>query len=385
MTERFSLDLSLDGIGIGASTSQAVTADAAERTGSLWVHAATQHVPQIAASGFPVVYTAPSNARGQGIFRSLENTVAAHRQLNGSADVAFDGNRYSGSGRSYGAGNLQPGWLQAQDDLGLSFLTLDGGYIVDGDWDGIGRLLDAGAAGKQRFGDRVHVDLAIDAKMLRHSPGRIVDLIGQSGCRVTLKLGHRTDPLARRDTVAALVQVLAANNRVSLGRTDLAGVGALAVGADHVSVGTTTSLRHVFPPTKKSGGGGRNVDFALIVPRALQFRQHVRVLEAIAADPDNPRWVCLCGPCGGRSLERIRTEQQAWEHSLSVVFDRANTMSALPTRAARIRHWSERCAYADFENRELRDEMPDWPVPEYHGAWKSALDDLVEDTGSKRQ
>ncbi|MBB1195858.1 hypothetical protein [Curtobacterium flaccumfaciens] len=315
----------------------------------------------------------------------MENTVAAHRTLGGSSTVAFDANRYAGSGRSYGADNLQPGWLQAQDDLGLSFLTLDSGYIVDGDWDGVQRLLEAGALGTERFGDRVHIDLPVDARMVRDAPERLIDLIAQYGSRVTLKLGHRADPLARPDTVAALVQVLDASHRVSLGRTDLAGVGALAVGAEYVSIGTTTSLRHVYPPVKRSGGGGRNVDFALIVPRALQFRQHARVLEVIALDPDNPRWVCGCGPCEGRSLERIRSEEQAWEHSLAIIYDRAAALTALPTRHERLRHWSETCAYADFENRDLRDEMPDWPVPDNHSAWKSALDDLIEHTSSKSQ
>lgn len=384
MTERFTLDLPLDGPGAGSIAAPSRTT-APERHGSLLVHASTQHMQQLADSKLPVVYTALSNTRGQGVFRAMEATVAAHRERGGSNTVAFDANRYAGSGRSYGASSLQPGWLQAQDDLGLSFLTLDSGYIVDGDWDGVQRLLEAGAAGVQRFGDRVHVDLAIDARMLRHSSERLIELIAQSGSRVTLKLGHRADPLGRRDTVAALVQILDACARVSLGRTDLAGVGALAVGADYVSIGTTTSLRHVYPPVKRSGGGGRLVDFALIVPRALQFRQYARVLEVVALDPDDPRWVCTCPSCAGQSLERIRSEEQAWEHSLAVIYDRAATLTALPTRVERMRHWSETCAYADFENRDLRDEMPDWPVPDSHGAWKSALDDLIDHTSSKRQ
>lgn len=383
MTERLSLDLSLD-LGLGGNDLRpgpsAAPAVPPERHGTLWVHATTQQLPQLTGTNLPVVYTAASNTGGPGVFRALEATVSAHRSAGGAPDVSFDANRYAGTNRTFGASALQPGWLQAQDDLGLPILNLDSGYVENGDWDGVERLLAAGAAGGQRFGDRVHTDIAVDSRMVRHHAERFVDLFTQYKCRVTLKLAHRNDPLAHADTVAGLVQILQLGERVGLGRTDLAGLGALALGAGHVSIGTGTSLRHVFPPVKKQSGPPRVVDFAVLIPQALQFRGQSRVLEVIALAPDDPRWMCLCSRCAGRSIEVIRSEQQAWEHGLDVIFDRAEQIASLPTRTDRIRHWSETCAWADFVNRELRDDMPGWPVPEQHGAWKSVLDKLLNDT-----
>lgn len=372
---RIVLDLNLNGFDELPGSLQ-VPARTATTEAKLWVHAHTDDTALLAHSGRPIVYTAPSSQSLQTTRSSIEQAVRAHREVAGSsAELRVDPNRYAGKRRTYAAAEVDPGFISLQDDLGLSSLTTDSGYIVNGDFAGMEALLNYGAEQNHRFKGRVTTDLPVDYQMVGTAPDKVRDLIEQYQTPVALKLAHPTDPFNAERNIAGLIHILDASTPVDLERTDIAGIGGLALGARRVSIGTTTSLRHVFPPSDSKGGGaGRFIDFAMLVPQALVFRGFARVLEAVALQPDDPRWVCLCVRCGGRSIESIRNPQSAWEHSLNLLFDLGDSILRLDSKEERMRTWSSQCGFADFVNDDIRDGLANWPVSTNLRNWKRALD-----------
>jgi hypothetical protein len=372
---RYILDLTIDGFESLPGPHQAPTAQHTAET-QLWVHADAEDVGLLARSGRPMIYTAGSALTTRSKRKSLEQAVHAHRETQGSAaDVLVDPNMYAGTGRTFGATNVDPGFLAFQADLGLSTIVTDSGYIRNGDFSGIEQLLRYGADQNRTYGGRVTVDIAIDHQMVGTAADRIRDLFERYQTPVALKLAHPTDPFKAERNISGLIHLLGGSVPVDLGRTDIAGIGGLAVGARRVSIGTTTGLRHVYPPTEKKGGGaGRLIEFAILVPQALIFRAFPRVLEAVGLQPDDPRWVCLCAHCAGRSIESIRNEQSAWEHSLNLLFDLGDSVLRLPEQTERMKTWSSQCGFADSINQEIRDGLASWPVGSNLRNWKRALD-----------
>lgn len=369
------LDLTIDGFETLPGPHQ-VRQSRGTAAAQLWVHANAEDVHLLAGSGRPVIYTAASALKISNKRNALEQAVSTHRSAVGShPDVLVDPNMYAGTNRTYGAANVDPGFLAFQSDLGMRTITTDSGYIRDGDFTGLEQLLRYGADHNAAYGGRITVDLPIDYRMISEAADKVSDLIERYQIPVALKLAHPTDPFRTEKAIAGLIHMLDSNQFVDLARTDIAGIGGLALNARRVSIGTTTGLRHVYPPTeKKTGGAGRNIDFAVLVPQALCFRAFPRVLEAVALQPDDPRWVCACAFCGGRSIETIRSESSAWEHSLNLLFDLADSVVRLGTKQERMRTWSSQCGVADYVNQDIRDGLASWPVPQNLINWKKALD-----------
>ena len=298
---------------------------------------------------------------------NLANVVArfVHAGANPTG-LMLDANRYSGKARSVGADGMNTAWVRAQTNAGIPHPLTNSGYIPDGNHDALRSVLRTSAD----MGEQVIAALPIANSFLQRDVGVLIEEINAAGVSVALMIEHRKDPFGPRANVAGLLKVLdAARVPVLLLRSDLSVLGALAWGARAGAFGTSTTLRHIYPVTKS--GGGRPASISAIVKDSMSLNRLEKIDDAIQRMPD-PMWNCPCTICFGRSLNWIATEDEAFQHSLSVVADLStqvldNNLSPLQRR----RLWRSLCHNAQFRAHEIDAATAGaWgEPPDYLGAW----------------
>jgi len=75
---------------------------------------------------------------------------------------------------------------------------------------------------------------------------RVVDLVARVGVPIALVLASSYDPVADEAAIQVLASLIHAAPRSMLLRTDLAAIGALALGMDRAAVGATSTTRHLW-------------------------------------------------------------------------------------------------------------------------------------------
>lgn len=332
----------------------------------LSIQASVEHV-EIAARlhleyGFDVVLTASSDPR-RDPYLALEKAARAFTDMTG-AYAQLDANRYAGPNRRHGATPLNAEWARKQIDLGAPLVVTDAGYL--GEDTAQLQLALAKAAELQRSVDaQVLAIIPVDASMMRKKRAEIVDLIGASDVPVGLALGHAKDPLSAQSVVGTLIELLARGN-VQPRRIDLSGIGALAFGAEGVSIGTTATLRHVYPT--RNSGGGTSPYWSTLVPKTMSWRTHDRVMDAASTFTDHVFWQCECSYCYGRPVSfAVRTEEAAISHNfatVSMIADRVLTSS--DPRAS----WLAMCQHAQtYAFSVMAASGPGWEPQDFLGAW----------------
>lgn len=131
------------------------------------------------------------------------------------------------------------------------------------------------------------------------------------------------------------------------------------------------------PVPKTSGGPGRQVSIATVVPECLSFVAIEKIALAVAANPDDSLWTaCLCPACKGRQLDAIAqapmVDRSAWafEHALHTLFELRDHVVARGTdHIARQVSWREHCGAALARYSELDDAGQDWRVPPFLRRW----------------
>ncbi len=116
---------------------------------------------------------------------------------------------------------------------------------------------------------------------------------------------------------------------------------------------------------------------SLLWPQGLAYRTVDRLTDAIAADPDDIRWICNCTPCYGRSIEWILNSPDphthAFRHSIAVLRALADDIDG-PTAEARRSSWLEHCQIAQAFSYEVRSIAgKGWEPPKALAAWNRAL------------
>jgi hypothetical protein len=309
------------------------------------------------------VYTMPP-ARSSAIrFATAESVVRQHAARVGSVDgVLLDAQRYSSNRRVPGTRPHDLTWTAHQHRLGLSWALTDSGYIGEGDMAALHNTL---AEGSRHYG-RTLVALPLHNSWLGHRADQLRKAIDTAGLPVALMVEHRDDPFGVRRTVEGLLEVLDSSVPVGLLRSDISAVGALAHGGVVGAVGTTTGLRHIFPSSDRPSP--RPVAKpAAVVPQALLYKQLDRIAEAVRADGDQTRWICMCSHCMGRTLDWIITAEDAFLHSLSALA--LLTHQVLSSSDPRTT-WREKCRVAQFVNLDIDTSIGlDWQSPAFLGHW----------------
>lgn len=338
----------------------------------LLIHARPKEAPAVAALcahepvGAVFVTASPAGAQA---------SVATMREANESTPVLIDVNLYSGKGRKHATAGISARWIATQHELGVTWALSDSGYVADGDINGLSTIL--GAA--RKFDGRVIAVLPLAGSWWDEGHRQaLTDQIEEYGVPVALILEHADDPFSALRTVKGVVNLLAeASVPVMILRSDLSGLGVLAYGGVAAAIGTSSSLRHLYPASKN--GGGRPPQISLLWPRGLAYRTVEKLTDAIAADPDSTNWLCDCSVCYGRSIEWILNSSDqhtnAFRHSVAAIQKLAESLvSATLTAEQRQASWLEKCRVAQSYSFEVADiSGRGWEPPKALNAWNRAF------------
>ncbi|MGI5151320.1 hypothetical protein ACQEVC_33980 [Plantactinospora sp. CA-294935] len=319
----------------------------------------------------------------RGNFRSGEALsqvyrVGRHLQQTGfDQAMLLDAARYAGANRVDARTPFNDTWIGYQRELGLPVLT-DSGYIGDGDRAGLQDILSRASG----LGDAIAL-LPLHLSWLRSAKARdtLVSCVDEVGVPVAIILEYPADPLGLKHVVPSLLRLINCSVPVMLLRCDVSALGALCLGAFAAAVGTSTSLRHLYPQQSGGGGGGQDPQIAAIVKECLSFISVDKIALAAQADPDDVLWQCDCDACRTRPLSMLaihpwpEQERLAFRHSLEVLLDlRKSLLSPGSTRASRTESWRARCQNAQFRHYDVESSTDKWEPPTFLGRWLEALE-----------
>lgn len=331
------------------------------------LHAAA---PLVREEGMGVVFTVSSTTKHR--HEKLKRLTNLHRGVAGPVDhVFFDANRYSGEGRSVGRIKLDRDWITAQHDLGARVALTDSPYIGERDTDALHSTLDQAA----RFGAWVVAVLPLHLHWLTKNTTALVEAINAAGVPVALVLEHKADPLGVQAAVAGLTKVLrAALVPVGLLRSDLSVIGAVAFGGAFGAIGTSTDLRHIYPqpePGTNKSEFGRSPEVGVFVPWSMGYRTIKKIGRIVSADYEHlERYRCLCRFCNNHTLDWIKSEADAYQHSLAAVAVLGEEVLGSPTMLGRQHTWVSACTRAQRMNQEIAaDSGMSWESPNYLAGW----------------
>jgi hypothetical protein len=199
-------------------------------------------------------------------------------------------------------------WATAQDELGVVERISPGAYVAAGDR----RALRRAIASETRWltaagGGRV--SLALHAGWLTADTAVVVEALNHLDAPVALALADPTDPLGRSGAVDGLVRLVRELEDLMLLRGDLGALGAVAHGARHGAIGTSTAVRHAVPPGKFGGGVPGDRTPSVFLPTLLGFRLG-SFLDQL---PREAVPICDLPCCLGTRLSRFNDERMAAE------------------------------------------------------------------------
>ena len=232
------------------------------------------------------------------------------------APVLFDGMGYAGKDLP-----APDDWVGLQRGVGAARLLLPGALLA---WD---RNDDSEFIVTVQEQDRIAAALdatmlfAIDVRWVARRTDLVVETLRSADQPAALVLIHRGDPLSERWAVPGLRRVVQRVSGVSLLRGDHGAIGSLAFGAEHASVGLTTSTRHYAPPAKgtwrRPGQSAR-----LFIRPLLDWFLASDVAGWTAA---GQAIICHLPCCNGRSLARfLDPDLDADWHNMNALADLAD-------------------------------------------------------------
>ena len=245
------------------------------------------------------------------------------RQSGLQTPVLFDGMGYKGEDLPD-----PEGWVRQQRIAGAVRTLLPGVYLP---WDRDDHAeLIAAVQEQSRIaaGLGATMLLAIDVRWIARRTEAVVEALRSAGQPTALVLAHRGDPLSERGAVQGLRRVVSRVGQVSLHRSDHGAIGALAFGAEHASIGLTTSTRHYATATMR--------------PRrqpGRSARLFVRPLIDWFLARDIAGWTaagqaigCHLPCCNGSSLARfLDSDQDETWHNMNALADIAEYVLIAPT------------------------------------------------------
>src|SRR6266536_4380686 len=261
--------------------------------------------------------------------------------------VLADRRRYAGKRRARGTARFRPSWVEAQRHLGLPLVLTDSGYVGDDDAEALDAILGQSA----RLGQDVLATLPLHISWVERKQNRerLVKTINEAAVPVAFVLEHERDPLGSKKTLIGFVTVLQNLDRPAmLLSCDVSALGALAFGAFTTAVGARPGLRHLYP---RSGGGPADDMESAFLPDFLAFIKVGKIAQAVAADPQDPKWACACQTCQGQRVDWLlnATRSQVRNHSIELVADLRDQLSQLASGPLRQQAWRAWCASAQFQ------------------------------------
>jgi len=212
-------------------------------------------------------------------------------------------------------------WIEEQRAAGADRVLLPGFYVP---WD---KDDDPPLVASLSEQARIAADfdatvvLALDAHWLAKRALLLTDTLGAADRPAAVVLAHRADPLSLGGAVAGLRWLSSRVPRLSVLRSDHGAIGAVAFGADHASIGLSTTNRHFATSAMRArrlpGGSSR-----LFVRQLLDWFRASEVAGWSAAGADI---TCRLRCCNGASLARFLDDDlDATWHNMVAIADFAN-------------------------------------------------------------
>ena len=341
----------------------------------LLVQANASEVEQIGVTcarfPFDAIYSAASNA-GVHRFEMLAGKAHRHAELSGGKLPLLDANIYAGKNRMTGMRVLSVEWAKTQDALGLPYILTDSGFIEQGELDQLRSVLSQAVAIQKLVKTPVVAVLALAHTWLTERSEELRTEIEMHGVRVALAIEHTNDPFGSQKAVRGLIHVLRSSATIWVMRTDLSAIGALAVGAEHAAIGTTTSLRHIYPSGKPGGPNNKSEWPSVLMQRGLVWKTLDRIKDLGATFPDETMWLCNdCGTCHGRRMDvAIHSDEDAINHNNEVVLAILSDVLGSPDP---VETWRQKCSSAQFSIADIESTTGrTFRTPGFLGAWWGA-------------
>lgn len=296
------------------------------------------------------------------------STTTAYRlrEAGYAGPILIDRRRYAGRARDRGVAQFDPKWVKLQHLAGCSLPLTDSGYIGDGDLEALRSVLSQTA----RLSDPAIAVLPLHRSWLRRGLSRLIDAVDEFNMPVAIAMEHENDPLSARASVIGLTRLIRETEPAVLVLScDVSALGALAFGAAMAAVGTRPGLRHLYPA--KGGGPAPTMESALLRP-CLAFYRVGKIALAVAAEADEPAWVCWCQQCNGRTVDwLIRANSlEVRSHSLELLLDLRDEMIAGAIPADRQQSWRAACQSAEFFHAAIESSGLFWETPPAIRHWQ---------------
>lgn len=199
--------------------------------------------------------------------------------------------------------------VQAQVNAGADCLLAPSRFPRKRDGHTIGSLLDAG----ESFVGAAHLEapslpsfVPVVIRFDELADGRWVEPIRSSGLPIATVFAGRGDPLATPSQLEGAIKVVEAADVSFVLRCDMSAAGLMALEATAGSIGTSSSVRHLWLPTRWPRG--KPPSRSLFVPRFANWMK-VEFVGRSAADPDvDGLFDCDCPVCGPRGDVRLLAE-----------------------------------------------------------------------------
>lgn len=166
------------------------------------------------------------------------NVAVLLRKTGVEAPILFDGTGYKD-----GVLLAADAWVDQQRSVGSLRPLLPGVFLP---WDKDDCSVFTAAVREQ---SRIAADLdatmllAIEARWIAKRTEVVVETLRSADQPVALVPAHRADPLAISGAVAGFRRIASRVKRLTVLRSDHGAIGALAFGADHASIGLTTTTQ----------------------------------------------------------------------------------------------------------------------------------------------
>lgn len=246
-------------------------------------------------------------------------------------------------------------WSERQRELDVAELISPGSWVPAEDADELARSVDREAKWVTDVGgDRL--SLAVHGWWLQHGIEELVTTISAAGIPVAIAFGDRYDPLRSARAVDGFVALVSALADVAVLRCDIGALGAVAHGAALGAFGTSSTVRHVFPPGER-GFGPQTRSPSVFVPTLLAFK----LGETLDEWPREASPTCHLACCEGRALRRFndpQTRAAASTHNRIAICGVVDHVLAQPSerRAVTFRSLCQDAivAYAEMSGRARR-------------------------------
>ena len=237
------------------------------------------------------------------------------RQAGFSGRLRLDPAAYEDpTGASTSSPTLWDFWHQQQVEIGVVEFISPGSYVPKRSLKSLRIAIRAESSWVRKHGGRV--SLALDSSWLTTGLADLIRELKAVELPLAVAFSHRYDPLGSAAAVRGLITLLGEVPDVAILRCDIGAIGAIAHGAALGAIGTSSTVRHAFPPDQRGGGGGGGP--AVFVPSLLDYRQGAFLAQLPRGTCPRCPYECCDNQEVGRFYAQFRADEAMRHNRISI-------------------------------------------------------------------